>query len=117
MELDLLSLECNEVFSSEFRGVYGFGVTFGCLYFNAQGYVPVLLKNLCGMSCSGTYWPLYGFLFQYRYGGFWMSSYCLMFPGVRSFLVFSSFGFKPSASGFQSYSYNSLKTSPSIQHQ
>jgi len=32
-----------------------------------------------------------------------------MFPGVRSFLVFSSFGFKPPASGFQSYSYSSLK--------
>ena len=37
-----------------------------------------------------------------------------MFPGVRSFLVFSSFGFKSPASGFQSYSYSSLKTSPSI---
>ena len=31
-------------------------------------------------------------------------SFCpLMVPGVRSFLVFSSFGFKPPASGFQSY--------------
>ena len=39
-----------------------------------------------------------------------------MFPGVRSYLVFSSFGLKPLASGFQSYSYSSLKTSPSIQH-
>ena len=26
-----------------------------------------------------------------------------MFPGVRSYLVFSGFGFKPPASGFQSY--------------
>ena len=43
-----------------------------------------------------------------------MSSCQLMFLGVRSFLVFSSFGFKPTASGFQSYSYSSLKTSPSI---
>ena len=43
-----------------------------------------------------------------------MSSFLLMFPRVRSFLVFSSFGFKPPASGFQSYSYSSLKTSPSI---
>ena len=42
VELDLFSLECNEVSSSEFLGVYGFGVTFGCLYFNAQGYVPAL---------------------------------------------------------------------------
>ena len=37
-------------------------------------------------------------------------------PRVRSFLVFSSFGFKSSASGFQSYSYSCLKTSLSIQH-
>ena len=29
-----------------------------------------------------------------------MNSCRLMFPGVRSFLVFSSFGFKPPASGF-----------------
>ena len=41
----------------------------------------------------------------------------LMFPGVRSFLVFSGFGLKPPASGFKSYFYSSLKTSPSIQHQ
>ena len=33
-----------------------------------------------------------------------MSSYRLMFPGVRISLVFSSFGFKPPAYGFQSYS-------------
>ena len=45
-----------------------------------------------------------------------MSSYRLMFPGVRSSLAFSGFGRKPPASGFQSYSYSSLKTSPSIQH-
>ena len=45
-----------------------------------------------------------------------MSTYQLMFPGVRSSLVFSGFGFKPPTSGFQSYSYSNLKTSPSIQH-
>ena len=44
-----------------------------------------------------------------------MSSYGLMFPGVRTTLE-SGFGLKPSASGFQSYFYSSLKTSPSIQH-
>ena len=38
-----------------------------------------------------------------------MSSYQLMFPGVRSSLVLSGFGLKPPASGFQSYSYSSLK--------
>ena len=45
-----------------------------------------------------------------------MSSYRLMFPGVRSSLVFSGFELKPPASGFQNYSYSSLKTSLSIQH-
>ena len=34
----------------------------------------------------------------------------------RSFLVFSGFGLKSPASGFQFYSSSSLKTSPTIQH-
>ena len=34
-----------------------------------------------------------------------MSSYQLMFAGVRSSLVFSEFGLKPPDSGFQSYSF------------
>ena len=93
-----------------------FGVTLGSLYIEAQGYVPVLLENLCGMSFSGTCWPLGGAWFQCRYGGFLMGSYQLMFPGFRSSLVFSGFGLKPPASGFQSYFYSSLKTSPSIPH-
>ena len=42
-----------------------------------------------------------------------MSSCQLMFPGVRSSLVFSGFGLKPPAFGFQSYFFSSLKTSPS----
>ena len=42
-----------------------------------------------------------------------MSSCWLVFPEVRSSLVFSGFGFKPPASRFQSYFYSSLKTSPS----
>ena len=50
-----------------------------------------------------------GVWFQCRYGGFWMSSCQLMFPGVRSSLVFSGFGLKPPATGFQLYSYSSLK--------
>ena len=48
------------------------------------------------------------------YGGFWMISYQLMFPGVRS-SVFSGFRLRPPASGSQPYSYSSLKTSPFIQ--
>ena len=92
------------------------GVTLGRLYVDAQGYVPALLGNLHGMSCSGTYWLLGGGWFQCRYGGFWMISYYLMFPVVRHSLVFSGFGFKSPSSGFQSYSSSSLKTSLTIQH-
>ena len=55
--------------SSEFSDVYGFGVTLGSLYIEAQGYVPVLLENFHGMSYSGTCWPLGGTWFQCRYGG------------------------------------------------
>ena len=91
------------------------GVTLGSLYVDTQGYVPVLLENLRGMSCSGTYWLLGGGWFQRRFGGFWMISYYLMFPVVKSFLVFSGFGLNSPASGFQSYSSSSLKTSPTIQ--
>ena len=45
VELDLFSLECNEVSSSEFWGVYGFGMALGSLSFNAQGCVLALLVN------------------------------------------------------------------------
>ena len=37
-------------------------------------------------------------------------------PGVRTCLMFSGFGLKPPASGFQFSFYSSLKTSPPIQH-
>ena len=45
VELDLFSLECKEVSSSEFWGVYGFGMALGRLSCNAQGCVPTLLEN------------------------------------------------------------------------
>ena len=91
-------------------------MTLGSLYIEAQDCVPALLENFHGMSCSGTCWLLGDALFQCRYGDFLMSSYQLMFPAVRISLVFLGFGLKPLASGFPSYSYSSLKTSPSIQH-
>ena len=50
-------------------------MTLGSLYTEAQGYVPVLLENLHGMSCSGICWLLSGSWFQSRSGGFWMISY------------------------------------------
>ena len=64
----------------------------GSLYVDIQGYVPVLLENLLGMSYSKTYWLLGGGWFQCRYGGFWTVSYYLKFHVVRSFLVFQVLG-------------------------
>ena len=58
VELDFFSLKCNEVSSNELLDVSGFGVTLGNLYIETQGCVPVLLESLCGMSCTGTCWPL-----------------------------------------------------------
>ena len=92
------------------------GVTLGSLYVDTLVYVPALLKNFRVMSCSGAHWLLGGGWFWCRYGGFSMVSYSLMFCVVRSFLVFSGFGLKSPASGFQFYSSNSLKTSPTMQH-
>ena len=45
VELLLFSLECNEVSSSEFWGVYGLSMALGSLYFKVQGCVPALLEN------------------------------------------------------------------------
>ena len=58
-------------------------------------------------------WVVLGFSVVWRH---LMSSYRLMVPVVRSSLVFSGFGLKPPASGFQSNFYSSFKTSPSMQH-
>ena len=67
------------------------GVILGSLYVDTKGYVPALLENLHGMSCSESYWLFYGDWFQCRYGGFWVISYYLTFHVVRSFLEFSGF--------------------------
>ena len=45
VELDLFSLKCSEVSSSEFWGIYEFGMDLGSLSFNALGCVPALLEN------------------------------------------------------------------------
>ena len=90
-----------------------FGVTLGSLYIEAQGCVPVLLDILCGMSCSGNCWLLDGAWFQCRHGNL-DELLSINVSWIRSYLVFSGFVLKPPASGFQFYSYSSLKTFPSI---
>ena len=84
VELYFFSLECNEMSSNELWDVYSFGVTLGSLYLEAQGCVPLLLENLLGMSCPGTYWPLCGAWFQCRYGGIWWApvNECSLESGV-----------------------------------
>ena len=87
VELNLFSLESNEVSSSDF-GVsivwYGFGQS---IFSDIQGYTAILL-NYHGVSCTGTCWFLGGAWFQCTCGDFWVSSCLLMFPGVRSSLIF-----------------------------
>ena len=39
-------------------------MTLDSLYIKTQGYVPALLENFHGMSCSGTSWPLDGAWFH-----------------------------------------------------
>ena len=45
LELDLFSLECNEVSCREFWSVHGFGMAFVSLSFNVQCCIPALLEN------------------------------------------------------------------------
>ena len=58
MKCPVVSLKCQWVWCD-----------FDNLYIEAKGYIPVLLENLLGMSCSGTCWPLAGAWFQCMYGG------------------------------------------------
>ena len=66
------------------------GVTLGSLYVDTSVYVPVLLKNLCGMSCSGAYSLLGGGWFWCRYGGISMVSF-LDVPCSQAFSGFLRF--------------------------
>ena len=56
-------LECKEIQPVHPKGDQSW-VFIGKTNIEAQGYPPVLLENLCGMSCSGTCWPLGGAWFQ-----------------------------------------------------
>ena len=45
VELDLFSLDCNEISSSEFGGALGFNMDLDRPSFNVHVCVPVLLEN------------------------------------------------------------------------
>ena len=62
------------------------GVTLGSLYINTTVYVPALLKNFCGMSCSGASWLLGGFG-----GRLWRLLDGLLFLNVPCSQEFSGF--------------------------
>ena len=115
-ELDFFSLQCNGVSSSEF---WDGSICLVCLWVACILTLKAMFLccwRICMVCLALELWLLVGVWFWCRYGGFWMFSYYLMFPVVRSSLVFSGFGLKPPASGFQSYSSSSLKSSLSIQH-
>ena len=114
MELGLFSLECNEVSSSEFW------VTMVLAWFGAACILRLIavflncwrISVVCLALKLVDSWVELGI--SVGIGGIWMSSCRLMFPGIMNSLVFSSLGIKPPASGFQYFSYSSLKTSLSI---
>ena len=66
--------------------------------------VPVLLEDWSEMSCTETCWFLSWAQSQCRYGGFWVGSPLLMFPGVRSSLIIQCLEVESPDSGFQSQS-------------
>ena len=93
-ELDFFSLECNEV------SLVSFGVSIGFAWLSAACLLmPRVVFLLCwriSMVCLALElvgsWVELSFSVGIRYGDFWVSSCLLMFPGVRSSLMFSSFG-------------------------
>ena len=88
-------------------------MTLGSLYIEAQGCVPVLLENLVvclALELVGP-WVVLGFSVHMK-----AFDELLLINVPWSSLVFSGFGLKPPASGFQFYFYSSLTTFPSIQH-
>ena len=46
--------------SSEFWGIYGFGMALASLYANVQSCAPVFLRDWCGISGTEAYWLLGG---------------------------------------------------------
>ena len=76
VELDLFSLECSAVSSSELFSAYGFSMALCSPSFNVQDCVPVLLENYHGVSCTGSCWLLVGACF------FWGDLLCINIPGI-----------------------------------
>ena len=116
MELDLFSLECNKVPSSEFWAVYGFGITLGSLSANVQDCVPVLLKDWCGVSGHWNSLTFGWAWFQCRDGSLREDCHLLMFPGVGNSLVNQSLGLISPILGVQANPYCSTNTSQATQH-
>ena len=79
-------------------------MTLGSLYIEAQGCVSVLLENLCGMSWSGTCWPLGTWPLLVLGFSVGMEAFdellLINAPWSQEFSVFSGLGLKPPASGF-----------------
>ena len=104
VELDLFCLECNEVSIREFGVSMGLAWLWAACLLMLRMVFLLCWRTRHGLFCTGICWLLGGDWFQCRYGDFRVTSCLLMFPEVRSSLMFSNFGVKPPASGFQSFS-------------
>ena len=78
------------------------GMALGSLFVNVQGCVPVLLKDMCGVSCTGICWLLGGTWSQGQHGGLWADSCLLMLQAVRSSLMVQSLELNLLPLGFRS---------------
>ena len=68
VELDLFSLECNDMSTSEFWGIYKFGMTLGNLSFSVQGSIPVFSGEL---AWCVLHWNLLAFGWSLVAGQVW----------------------------------------------
>ena len=85
MKLDLFSLECNKVSSSEFWAVYGFSIALGNQPFNVQCCVPVLLENQCGgipLELAASWAIEFGFSVGIETFGLAFAYFCSPWSGV-----------------------------------
>ena len=95
--MDLFSLKCHEVSGSEFWGVYGFGMALGSPSCNVQGCIPVCWRISVVYLALELVHSRVELSFNVVVETLGVNSCLLLFIGVRSSLMFQSFGFKPPA--------------------
>ena len=85
VDLDLFSLECNEVSNKEFWDVFEFGMALVSPSFNVQCCVPVLLENQCGgipLELAASWAIEFGFSVGMETFGLALAYFCSPWSGV-----------------------------------